>query len=780
MGRGRHAKPSRFRPFRSILTMAVLLAVALAVVVLATPLPPGPGRLSTKFYDQNGQFIASLSTAGGIYVPLQEISPYVPQAFIAVEDRHFYYHPGVDPMALIRALLRNIRAGRVVEGGSTITQQLAKNLYLTQQRTLTRKLKELILTFKLEATHSKNEILEMYINYIYYGEGAVGIEEAARTYFGKSAKDLTLAEAALLAGLPRGPNIYSPYVDLKRARERRAEVLAAMQRAGQITKKQAGQATEQPIRLVNRNKTQTKAPYFIQYVTDEMERRYKISTNMALSEGYTVYTTLDLKTQQAAEEAFLAGMPPGVPDENGVLQPQGALVAIDPQTGFIRAMIGGRSFAQSSYNRAAYALRQPGSAFKPFVYTTALANGYLPTSQFVCEPVSIRLATGERYTPIDYNNRYHYAPLTLRRAIAVSDNVVSVRLNVALTPQKSIPTARACGIDQPIDPTPAMVLGTMSLSPLKLTAAYAPFANGGKRVEPQAILRIIDRNGRVLADNKPRLAPAIDPRVAYIMTDMLKSVLQPGGTGAALGPLISRPAAGKTGTTENSRDVWFVGYTPDLVTAVWIGNDNGTSLRDTAGPNPTGGGLAGPIWAQMMAGSLTGVPARDFTRPPGVVEVLIDGDHPEYLAADYTPNPMREVYLAGTEPKEVSPYGRPAPEEPLIPPDWWNFFFGNQPPQPSPPPAPEVPAPSPPPPPATPPVLKPEQTSPPVEQPAPPSPPPPVEQPIPPPVEPPPTIAPPELPAPPPEPPLPPPAPAPSSPPPATLPTPTTFDGPET
>ncbi|NLG87284.1 MAG: PBP1A family penicillin-binding protein [Firmicutes bacterium] len=639
---GKRARKSWHFASELVLGLVLLLILALGIYILVTPLPAATVPLASQLFDVQGQPIAKFYTEHRVEVPLSEISPLLQNAVVAVEDYRFFEHFGVDPVAVARALVRNMQAGRVIEGGSTITQQLAKNLYLTPERTLERKFRELILTFKLETRYSKEQILRLYLNTINFGHGAYGVEVASQTYFGKHARDLNLAEAALLAGIPKSPSYYSPYVDPSAALARREIVLKAMADRGYITADEAAQAAKEPLRLGGLKRGPGRAPYFVDYVFRELQQRY--SSDMLHKGGLKIYTTLNIEVQEAAEKAFRQGLPAVFKDANGVTQPQGALVALDPATGAILAMIGGQDFSETPLNRA-LAPRQPGSAFKPFVYLAALQNGYTAASTIVCEPIALPVTGQVPWTPTDYGSQdYHYRPLTLREALTISDNVVSARLNYELGPAKGIAMAHDLGISGRLTPHLSSVLGTNEVTPLDMATAFAPFANGGKKVQPWAIRWVENRSGRMLEEHKPNTQQVADPRAIYVLTSILQDVTRPGGTASVVGQNLERPVAGKTGTSQGN--AWFVGYTPEVVAAVYVGND--VPAQDV---NGTGGGLAAPIFAHFVKEALAGKPAQEFTRPAGIVELDICRES-GLLATRWCPpeSVYKEVFIQGTQP----------------------------------------------------------------------------------------------------------------------------------
>lgn len=645
-----------YSPRTALLALAVALPIlALAgfgIAVAVTPLPAPENPEVSKIVDTSGETITRLFTENRVEVPVVEMPQALLDAVVAIEDDRFHQHRGIDPMGVARAMVRNLQAARVMEGGSTLTQQLAKNLYLTHDRTVTRKLKEAVLTVKLEANYSKKEILGMYWNTIYLGRGAYGVEVASQTYFGKSARELTLSESALMAALPRSPEYYSPFHDKEAAVSRRNLVLDKMVEHNYITAEEAEAAKADTLRLApaeqaGRTQTQT-AAYWVEHVLDELRTRYPAVAEDLLHGGYTIHTSLDLKMQQAAREAVIAEAPAAAPDENQVMQPQVALVALEPNTGYIRAFIGGRE--QWADRNRATERQQPGSAFKPFVYAATLeARVSTAAGTQTDEPTAFPGAReGEAWRPANYGGRYSYKPETMRTALRRSLNVVTVKWMDAVKPGPVISLARKMGIESELPANLTISLGSADVTPLELTRAYAPLANGGFGVKPIAIVRITDRHGNVVAEESPVRQRALDAGVAFIVTDMLKEVTRPGGTaGQVSGYLGGRPAAGKTGTSDESRDAWFVGYTPDLVAGVWVGRDDNSPTRFE------GGTAAAPIWANFMSRALQGRQHRDWSPPANVVGV-------DYCTlTGLLPNAScptgHEWYLKGTEPSQVDP-----------------------------------------------------------------------------------------------------------------------------
>lgn len=587
-------------------------------------------KAATQVFDINGQPVAKLFEENRTVVSLNNISRYVPEAIVANEDIRFYSHLGVDPIGILRALWVNLRYGGVVEGGSTITQQLARDMFLTQEQTLSRKLKEALLALIIERKFSKQEILQAYLNQVYFGEGAYGVEAASQVYFGKHAAELTLAESAMIAGLPRGPNIFSPYADSRAALKRRGTVLQGMANAGYITPQQAEAAQREPIAPAGKKKRTVQASYFLDYVAKELVGRY--GANRVYKGGLKVYTTLDLKVQQLAE---------------GVLgQSQGAVLALDPRNGHIRAMVGGRNYEESQINRVTGEVRQPGSAFKPVLYAAALNQGLTAASVIVDERINI-----SGYAPQNYDKKFR-GPVTLKKAVRWSVNVAAVKTGRQVGMGNVLALGRSLGLTTlvPEDDNLAAALGglTQGTSLLELCTAYTAFANGGVVSKPVAVLRVLDENDQVLEEARLVQQAVLRPEVAYILTDMMQGVLQDGtGTPANLG----RPAAGKTGTTDNYETAWFIGYTPELLTGIFIGNDD----RKPVGISGT---EVSALWGQMMAKAVAGTRAVDFPVPPNVatrVPVCADSGK---LAAGGCQEVEYSAFVKGTEPTAIDPRTR--------------------------------------------------------------------------------------------------------------------------
>ncbi len=618
----------------------VLLAICVGGLLVtlylkSRPLPTPNIPLTTKIYDVHGQLLTSLDR-GEHREPISfsEIPSHMKAAIIAAEDHGFYSHWGFSPKGILRATWVNFRERKVVQGASTITQQLARNLYLTHDRTWARKWREVLLAMQLELHFSKDEILEMYLNQVYYGHGAYGIKRAAHVYFGKQPKQLTLAESALLAGVLRSPKGYSPFIQPEQARQRQLEVLKQMVHTGAISKEEANLAAKAPLSVNEELRTEkAQSPYFRDYIIQEA-KRMDISESQLYSEGLKIYTTLDPKMQEGAEKAIQHYL-------STKEDLEGALIAIEPETGAIRAMVGGREYHKSQYNRV-FARRQPGSTFKPILYLAALQNGFTPITQLPSKPMSFPFDQ-EVYRPTNYNNRYANRPITLREAIAWSDNIYAVSTHFRIGRDKAIHTAQLLGIQSSLQPIPSLSLGTETVTPFEMTQAYATLAAGGKRADPFGILRIERPDGTLITQRKVRSKQVIPKAQAYVLTDLLQSVFQPGGTAYRVKQIFPSPAAGKTGTTE--WDGWLTGYTPQLVATVWVGYDRGKKLA------PGDSRLAQTIWATFMRDAL-GMQSESFPIPPGVIQVKVDPTTGN-LATQSCPKVQQEVFIQGTEPTQT-------------------------------------------------------------------------------------------------------------------------------
>ena len=675
----------------------------------------------TLMYSDQDQLIAELYLEKRIVVPLNKIPTQLKQAALAVEDANFYRHMGIDLKAVFRAFLTNMKAGRVVEGGSTITQQLSKTLFLTRERSLARKIKEAILSIRMELIFTKDEILEMYLNQIYYGHGSYGVEAAARTYFGKSVQNLSLDEVAIIAGLPKSPNNYSPYRNPKRARSRRNHVIRRMAQEGFIKSNEAKQAMKKPFTLGEVTNMLNRAPYFVEYIRKQLMTMY--GRNKVYKSGLKVYTTLNIEKQILAQEAtkknlliadkrygyrgplgtmdislpeivlqeslseinnftegihpktgtnikglvksvnkeyltVLTGQGEGIIElkdmdwarepnikvdgrwarihrvdknfypgdkilvkvlgiyESGSLwslsleqepEVESALISLEPHTGHIKALIGGYDFSKSQFNRAIQAVRQPGSVFKPIVYATAISKGFSPASIIIDSPIIFKEKDHDfdKWKPVNFEKKF-YGPTPLRKALAKSRNIITVKLLQKIGTRSVIQMAKNLGINSHLENNLSIGLGSSGVTLKELVSAYSAFANRGIRVEPQGIRYVENRNGKILYKNSQKITQPITSGTAQIITSLLQSVVQE-GTAKKVRSL-NRPTAGKTGTTNNYIDAWFMGFTPKLITGVWVGKDNVEPL----GRNETGSRTAIPIWLDYMKGALINTPIQNF------------------------------------------------------------------------------------------------------------------------------------------------------------------------
>ena len=583
---------------------------------------------ASEFYDSKGSLIyTTLSEERRIPININYIPDHTQKAFIAIEDNRFYDHLGVDFRGTARAVVSTL-SGREVQGGSTITQQLAKNAFLTQERTITRKVKEAFLARELEKRYTKDEILEMYLNHIYFGQGAYGVESAARYYFNKEAKDLNIAESATLAAIPKSPNYFNPFENPKASKERQELVIDQMVKYGFITEAQGEAAKKEELKLATTAKKREDNPnfYFIDMITQKVID--ELGAEALYKGGLKVYTTLDSDMQRAAIESLKHLPAPVAPfmeekdleklkedehpvaynDKNKLTQPQVALVAIDPNTGHVKAMLGGRG--QDKFNRATLSVRQPGSSFKPFVYLTGMANGFTPAS--IMEDKEEEF--DKDWRPRNVTKKW-YGKVSLRTAIARSMNIPTIRLAREVGVRKVVETAQKMGIStletegKYTDANLSMAIGGLShgVSPLEMASAYGVFATNGILCKPFALLKITDANGQTLYENETVAKRVMDPKPIYSTVDMMKDVLI-WGSGGGMG--IGRPAAGKTGTTDNDVDAWFVGFTPDLSTAVWVGDDNNRTLD-----NMSGSGTPLSIWHDFMIKAHKDIPVSDFVNP---------------------------------------------------------------------------------------------------------------------------------------------------------------------
>jgi 1A family penicillin-binding protein len=615
---------------------------AATIAVFAVPLPLPDSESACRVFDRFGKEIGILQTEYRRPIQLKYVPNFFRQAVLAVEDHNFYKHGGFSPRGMIRAAIYDLREKKASQGGSTITQQLAKNLYLSRDRTLIRKIKEAVLALRLELHYSKDQIFESYINQVYFGHGSYGLNTASQTYFGREPTELNRKEQALLAGLPKGPAFYTPYRNRKKAENRIAIVLTRMVETNVLTPEEAEEIKKEPLRLPGINLHKAFAPFYLDFVRYEASRILQRSPEEINWDRLRIETAMDPDWQRNAEEALQKGLANGHTGDNGVSQPQGAFVALEPATGAIRALVGGTDYAHSPFNRATDARRQPGSAFKPFLYLAALEDNYCLSSVVSCEKLEIR--SGRKiYSPKDHGAKsYHGRSLRLREALAKSCNVVAVRLHEQLGREKLVQMAQRLGISSPLPAIPSLPLGTAEVTPLELAGAYCALNNGGHSVKPWAIRRILDRNGRILFEVKPEPHLVVDPKIAYLVTSALQDTIRIGGTAPSVGSSLSFPVAGKTGTSQSSRDAWFVGYTPYVTAVVYVGNDQNQRLSGG------GGQLAAPIWTKFAQQIHRDLPARDFPIPLGIITADICRET-GLLATPFCPRTM-EHFIAGAAP----------------------------------------------------------------------------------------------------------------------------------
>ena len=538
-------------------------------------------------------------------VSVDQMPDSLKKAIVAIEDKNFYSHKGFDPVALARSTMSNIMARRIVQGASTITQQLARILFLSQEKTFDRKFKELIIAYRLEKTIPKDQILEMYLNNVYLGEGAYGVEAASEIYFNKKVEELNLSESALIAGLPQAPSVYSPYQNMELALKRRSKVLKRMVEEGFITAEQAGEANNAKVLLSEeaRRTALKKAPYFNDFVMRELKEKAGLTEDEIIQGGYKIYTTLNYDMQKAAEKSLRTGM-----REWGLSKPynQAALISYDTTSGQILAYIGGKDYSETQFDRVSQAVRQPGSSFKVFVYATAMEKGLTPFTKYPDKPIKIG-----NWSPGNYGGKYR-GEIPLYKALAYSSNSIAVKLIQDVGVEDVIRMANRLGITTPIAHDPTIALGSSAVKLIDMATAYGVFANGGVKVEPYAVERVETITGNIVYQANNNYKRIIDVKTVAYMVEMLKQVVKQ-GTGRA--SAIGRPSAGKTGTTDSYRDAWFMGFTPDIVTGVWVGNDN-----NTTNGNLTGGTVPAIIWRNYMKTVTKDKPVMDFMYP----EILVD------------------------------------------------------------------------------------------------------------------------------------------------------------
>jgi penicillin-binding protein 1A len=632
-------------------------------------------RQTSKLFAADGRFVAELGLERRTLIRMSDIPPVLRDAFLNIEDKRFYSHGGVDLYSFPRALWNVVKTRSFSQGFSTVTMQLAGNIFPERinrrERSgwgaIERKLKEIKVARAIEAKYSKDEILELYLNQIYLGNGAHGVETAAQRYFGKSAKEVNLAEAATLAGLPKGPERYNPRRSPDRAVQRRNTVIEVMRREGAISDADASLAKAYPMRLATRTESGDVAPYFVEWVRQLLDQQFG---NQLYEQGLRVHTTLDLDLQVAAERAleqqlraiesgrygpyrhityeqYLARASDGG-EGNAANSPylQGAFVAMDPRSGAVRALIGGRAFDDSKFNRATQATRQPGSTFKPIVYSAAVQNGRPPTYVLDDSPLTLPMAVGDTWSPQNYDNQFE-GQIPLRRALYQSRNIPAVRMGMELGEQTVIDMARKLGISTAIPAYPSIHIGAASVYPIEMVASYSVFSTLGMQARAMGIVRVEDANGETIWTAEPLRVPAMSPEESWLMVDMLKDVVRRGTAAGTVGSQFPHPAGGKTGTTNDGTDVWYIGFTTDLVAGVWIGLDKPQKIK----PNAQGGLLAAPAWTAFMNEAYRRKPPPpDWPRPAGIVSRSVD----LLTNTEWTPGcpglQTTEYFIVGTEP----------------------------------------------------------------------------------------------------------------------------------
>ncbi len=669
-----------------IITASVLMHNILSDIPSVDKLDEYTPSLTTYVYDVNNQIIAEFSVEKRAILPLSKIPVDMQNAVIAMEDQNFFRHWGISPRGIMRALLRDILHRRSAQGGSTITQQLSRGIFLKSEKTITRKIKEMVLALQIERNFSKQEILALYLNQIYFGNGVYGVQSASKLYFGKDVSEMTLGECAMLTGLIPSPERYSPFNSMEKATQRRRLVLRRMLAERYATAQEVAAAETEVIPTEKSTMFSSHAAYFVEYVRQQLEPKYGVA--QLWKGGMKIYTTLDLTMQVPAEdimEKYLAKYdqdsdklraPAAYKDKPDEVLPssaalQGAFVILDNKTGAIRAMIGGRNYRDSKFNRVTQSARQAGSTFKPFVWMAALMSGYTPASMVDDSPMAYyydgkdwRLLEGATdqyaidlaiqpfvgnkdfkiWVPNDFDGKT-LGRITLRRGLEQSRNLASISLVTHVGPTLVADVGRRAGIKHNLEAVPSIGLGTSLVSPLEMANSFSTFANGGIHVAPFGVLKVADNKGRVLEESVPEESESFSPQLSYVLVNMMKGVIQR-GTGIYASRL-KRPLAGKTGTSQDSKDMWFIGMTPDLTAASWMGYDDMASLpiKDWSSS------LTVAWWTEIMETVLKDQPVRDFSVPDGIVFVTVDQETGK-LALPTCKKKILEAFIKGTEPKE--------------------------------------------------------------------------------------------------------------------------------
>ncbi|MFD1852213.1 transglycosylase domain-containing protein [Oceanobacillus bengalensis] len=626
-----------------------LLFIGLVGIYLTSFLlgPPSlTNELNTVYYDHTGEVIGKeKGVENRQWIELDEMSPDVINATLITEDQHFYDHHGFDYKRIAGAVLKNIQSQSLSEGASTLTQQLARNLFLSHEKTWDRKIKEAFYTVRLEMYYSKEEILEGYLNTIYYGHGAYGIEAASNYFFNKSASELDLAEASMLTGIPKGPTYYSPLNDEDNAENRQTQILHLMLGADMITEKEFEIANEQELVYIEQQekKEKTIGPYFQDIALREASQILDMDMESLRSSGYEIHTTLDKELQKQLEDSIDHTMNSSTELEVGAL-------SLDPDSGAIRALVGGRDYAKSPFNRAVDAKRMAGSTFKPFLYYLALENGYTATTMLDSKPTTFELENGEVYQPSNFNDYYAYEPITLAQAIALSDNIYAVKTNMFLSVDKLLDTAKTFGFTSDLPAVPSLALGTASVSVKEMVTAYGMIANGGHTIDGHAIEKIVGPHGKtIFKREKDKGEAVLDPKQTFILTDLMTGMFDPklngytAVTGSTIADELTRTYAGKSGST--NADSWMIGFSPRLVTGVWAGYDDNRPIQLVAETT-----YAKKIWGSFMESAHEGLPHEGFDTPRGIVAVPID-PATGMRATPYCDVSRIMYFEAGTEPQ---------------------------------------------------------------------------------------------------------------------------------
>lgn len=643
----------------TMLTLILLMGGAVGLLTYAKVQGPPPLQVqeTTVFYGDDQSLIGQRHVGQNRHwISLKDMNPAIIEATIAIEDRKFYRHYGFDLLRIGAAALKNIQQGEKAQGASTITQQYARNLFLSHDKTWQRKWDEAIYSLRLEMNYTKDEILEGYLNTIYYGHGAYGIEAAANFYFRKSSSELNTAEASMLVGIPKGPLYYSPIRNYDRAKSRQQLVLQAMAQEGYMTSQEAKDFYKTPLELDHEAPFQSvvTGPYFQDVVYQILSEEYGLDPQVIEAGGLQVYTTLDPKMQEVAEK--------WVADELNDSELQTALVAIDPRTGDVKAMVGGKNYQESQFNRATQARRSPGSTFKPFLYYAALENGFTAATPLTSEETTFVYDDGkETYSPRNFGDKYANDFMTLAKALALSDNIYAMKTHFFLGFDHLLSTAKKLGITSTLSEIPSLALGSKPVGILEITNSYSAFANGGKSVKPRFITKVLDREGNILIEQATITEQVLDPDLAFIISDLMRGMFDMNlnsqhmeVTGRSVIHLLNRPVSGKSGTTD--ADSWMIGYTPQLLTGVWVGHDQGEKLASGEAQH------AKRIWAKFTEEALESELKLPFTKTENVVAVTINPDNGR-LATDSCPIQFTTYFLKGTEPLEYCQEHIDNPEE---------------------------------------------------------------------------------------------------------------------